>query len=284
MPSAYSFDFTQGPGFWRSWMSPSLITGDAGAHDSYTRFQAPGTLDPNHIDGIGPIWLLSHLSIPAIGGTGPLNLTNAEISITIRTKDLEANGTGLYFWIIRVVPETNVVENYYYGLQSTNWAYTGCKLLDEAGEEWSTINFQLNPDLENWPQAGSQPGVQGDWADRYVEYELPGKLSYVDTTLHLVFVGDRADQGPTGFVDIANITITTTEPATPLDLELPDLFLFALEDMPLSCTLPNPIAGDPGEGEPPTAIYTLVDGSASGGTISLDPATGAYTFTPNANF
>jgi len=59
----YEFDFSHGLGRWMSWMSPSLIRDDPGAESDFVRLQAPGRLDPNHLDGIGALRLVAHLSL-----------------------------------------------------------------------------------------------------------------------------------------------------------------------------------------------------------------------------
>src|SRR5687768_16803772 len=80
----YAFDFAQGLGAWSSWMPPSLIRDDPGLYESFVRLQAPGLLDPNHIDGAGSLSLVAHLGAPFVGSPGTLDLRGAEIEITIK--------------------------------------------------------------------------------------------------------------------------------------------------------------------------------------------------------
>ncbi|CAM3196953.1 hypothetical protein SPAN111604_09960 [Sphingomonas antarctica] len=280
LPYAYSFDFSQGPGPFHTWMDPSLVTGDTGLYSDYTRFNAPGDLDPNHIDGIGPIWLLSHLSIPTVGSPGKLNLTDADIDITLKTEPgFEANNSKLYFWIIKYVPETGVSENYYYGLQATNWAHTGQNILDGVGTDWTTVTVHLSPDLSEWTYAGNNVSSQGDSAYRYVPYSLPDTLADVDATLHLVFVGDAPDHGPQGFIDIENITIHTATPAIPIAHDPADQIEHTTEDTVKYGQLAIPAGIDAA-----SAHYELVANSATHGAVTVDADTGAYMFTPEANF
>ena len=278
--STYDFSFGQGPGDWVSWLSPSLITGAVGTYNSFTRLQAPGELDPNHIDGIGPIWLVSHLSSPTIGAPGALNLTGATINITIKATDFVANGAKLYFWIASEIPESGITEFYYVGLQGTNWAFTGEDLASQLTNEWQTLSVTLDSNPANWTYAGNNVSNQGDWGKRYEFLTLPDSLAYVDQTLHLVLLGESPDQKPTGFLDIANISVTTLTPALPLGLDAADFErVTGIEDQVTSGIL----AGDPAVVPAPTT-YTLIAGSERSGSVTINPTTGAYSFTPTPDF
>ncbi|MFC7378808.1 Ig-like domain-containing protein [Brevundimonas sp. GCM10030266] len=280
-PHVYSFDFSSGMGPWMSWMAPSVVQEAGGEHESFTRLNAPGQLDPNHLDGIGALRLVAHLSIPAAGSPGVLNLTNAEFEITIRATDFDANGGKLMVWLCRYVPEEGVYKNFYVPLVGTNWANTGNNLADQLVEgEWRTITVRLSDNIEDWTYAGENQTQQGDWADRYQPYDLAPTLGQTNATLHLVFVNDEPDDAPTGFLDIANITVRTHEPATPIDpgAATRDLF-YGLEDQDFSGALP----GD-GSINLANATFSVVAGSVRNGTVELDAATGAFVFTPAANF
>lgn len=213
----YSWDFSTGPGAWTSWFAPSVVQDPGGAAAAFTRFHAPGNVDPNHIDGIGSLFLLAHLSIPTAGSAGVLNLADAEFEITIKGTDFEANGGKLMVWVCRYIPEEGIFRNYYVGLQVTNWANTGNDLAPRLTDEWQTLTVQLSDDPADWTYAGNAVSTQGDWADRYQPFDLAGTLGTVNATLHLVMVADEADEGPSGFLDIANITVRTQTPAVPID-------------------------------------------------------------------
>lgn len=279
MPFRYVFDFDKGPGPWKTWMAPSLQNEPGGLYEYYTRYHLAGDLDPNHIDDIGPIWLLAHLSIPAFGSPGQLDLNDATIKLTIRAQDLEANGSQLAFWVIRYLPEEGVYKNYYVGLQSTNWAYTGANIIDDLGTEWATISVNIDDDMANWTYAGNYTTDQGDWADRYVDYPIGDTVTHVDATLHLVFIGDDADNPPTGFVDIASIEIITQTEAIPLRNYDYEMVIYATEDEPFTGTLSVPDGVDAS-----TASFEVVSGSVKNGTLVIDSATGAFTFTPDPDF
>lgn len=281
MPTTeYDFSFANGPGDWWSWLRPSVITGAAGAFNSFTRLQAPGQLDSNHIDGIGPIWLVSHLPSPSIGAPGSLDLTGATIDITIKTSDFVANGAKLYFWVTSEIPGTGITESYFVGLQGTNWAFTGEDLASQLTSEWQTLSVTLDTNPANWTYAGNNVADQGDWGRRYEFYDLAPTLANVNQTLHLVLLGASVDQKPTGFLDIADIKITTQTPATPFGLDAADFErINGIEDTPATGFL----VGDPNVVTAPTN-FSLVAGSVQNGSVSINPVSGAYVFTPDADF
>ncbi|WP_439472992.1 tandem-95 repeat protein [Brevundimonas sp.] len=276
----YSWDFSTGPGAWTSWFAPSVVQDPGGDVTAFTRFHAPGKVDPNHIDGIGSLFLLAHLSIPTVGSAGILNLVDSEFEITIKGTDFQANGGKLMVWVCRYIPEEGVLRNYYVGLQVTNWANTGNDLASQLTDEWQTLTVQLSSDPADWTYAGNAVSTQGDWADRYQPFDLTGTLGQVDATLHLVMVSDESDQAPSGFLDIANITVRTQTPAVPTGVgALEYQSFYGLEDQDASGVL----AGDAGI-DPGLASFHVVAGSATNGTVVIDPVTGAFVFTPNANF
>jgi VCBS repeat-containing protein len=276
----YSWDFSMGPGAWTSWFAPSVVEELGGDVTAFTRFHAPGNVDPNHIDGIGSLFLLAHLSIPTVGSAGILNLADAEFEITIRGTDFEANGGRLMVWVCRYIPEEGILRNYYVGLQVTNWANTGNDLAGQVSDEWQTLTVQLSADPADWTYAGNAVSSQGDWADRYQPLDLAATLGSVDATLHLVMVADESDEGPTGFLDISNITVRTQTPATPVGVTaLGYQTFYGLEDQDAGGLL----AGDAGV-DPGLASFHLVPGSATNGSVTIDPVTGAFVFTPNADY
>ena len=48
------------------------------------RFELPGQADLNHIDGVGPIYLLAHLQMPQLADRPVLDLRDAEIAVRLR--------------------------------------------------------------------------------------------------------------------------------------------------------------------------------------------------------
>ena len=262
-------------------MAPSVIHEVGGEHEAFTRLNAPGLLDANHLDGIGALRLVAHLSLPAPGSPGALDLTEAEFQLTVRATDFEANGGRLVVWICRYVPEEGVYKNFYAPLVADNWANTADDLVDQLVEgEWRTITVRLSNDLADWTYAGENHTQQGDWADRYQRYDLGETLAQTDATLHLVMINDNPDEAPTGFLDIANITVRTHEPARPIDVgaDTRDVF-YGLEDAPVTGRLPGDETVDLDN-----AVFQVVDGTVQNGTVSIDPGTGAFLFTPDPDY
>ncbi|KQW83051.1 Ig-like domain-containing protein [Brevundimonas sp. Root1279] len=279
-PNVYSWDFTYGLGPWTTWLPPAVVNEPGGTYEQFTRLQAPGALDANHIDGVGAIWLVAHLSTPTQGSPGVLNLVDAEFEMTVRGTDFLANGGKLAIWLCRYVPETGLMENFYVGLQVTNWANTGGDMMGQVTDDWSTVTLRISSDPADWTYAGNYETFEGDWADRYQPFDLQQTLSRVDATLHLVVLNPDPDNAPTGFLDLANITVRTQTPATPVGVSgLNPEIHYGLEDAPATGTLDGY-----GGIDPANATYTLVGGSARNGTVSIDPATGAFVFTPPANY
>ncbi|GAA6149224.1 hypothetical protein NBRC116586_22860 [Pseudooceanicola nitratireducens] len=260
-------------------MAASVQREPGAAVEAYTRLNAPGDLDPNHIDGIGPIWLVSHLSLSDYGAPGRLDLNDSQIEVTIRTKDFEANGAQLAFWVIRYLPREDVVANYYVGLQSTNWAYTGGNFIDQLGEEWATITVDITNNMDDWTYAGNYTSAQGDWADRYVHYDLNDTLTNLDATVHLVLIGESPDQRPTGFIDLASIRIRTNTEAVPINRTEYAVVVQTDEDATAQGQLAVP-AGIDGD----SATFQVVAGSALNGTVSVNATSGAFQFTPDEDF
>jgi VCBS repeat-containing protein len=275
----YNFSFADGPDAWKTWMAPSVQREPGGVIEQYTRLNAPGDLDPNHIDGIGPIWLVSHLSLSDYGAPGRLDLNDSMLEITVRTEDFDANGAQLAIWVIRYLPEEDVIANYYVGLQSTNWAYTGGNFVDQLGDEWSTITVDITGNPSDWTYAGNYVSNQGDWAERYVPYDLDDTLSNLDATLHLVMIGEKPDQAPSGFIDIASIKIMTDTEAVPINTRHYTVVTQTDEDVASSGQLIIPVGINSG-----SATFSLVAGSVLNGSVVIDPNTGAFIFTPAQDF
>lgn len=278
--TTYAYGFGQGLSPFTTWLTPNVVTGASGTYSSYIQEQAPGNVDPNHLDGIGALWLVAHLSTPSAGAPGALNLNQAKITLTIKGENFNPNGAHLYFWICSYLPGTNITKNYYAGLAVTNWAYTGDDLASQVTSDWKTITVTLDSNPADWTYAGNNVSGQGDWADRYQPLDLATTLSDVNATLHLVLVSASPSQTPTGYLDIANYSITTQQAATPLGsvTNFPQI-VNGLENS----TITGTVNGDASLG-PNNISYALVPGSAQHGTVTLDAQTGQFSFTPDANF
>jgi Ca2+-binding RTX toxin-like protein len=276
----YSWDFDYGLGPWTTWFTPSVVTEAGGEIEQFTRLHAAGPLDANHIDGIGALWLVAHLSAPTLGSPGALNLHDAEFQMTVRGTDFEANGGKLALWVCRYVPETGLMENFYVGLQVTNWANTGGDMAGLVTDDWTTITLKISDDPADWTYAGNYQSAEGDLADRYMPFDLQESLSRVDATLHLVMLNPDPDSPPSGFLDMANITVRTQAPAVPVGVggSNPEIH-HGLEDQVATGTL-NGAAGI----DMDHATFSLISESATNGVATIDPETGAFTFTPPANW
>jgi hypothetical protein len=274
---SYFWTFEHGPGPWQTWHSPSVIAGDdIGA---FTRFQAPGVLDPNHLDGIGALRLAMYLPIEApVGSPGVLNLVDAELEITLRTTDFDARGAELLVWLSAYLPSDQI--EFDYPIATTNWAYTGKNLLDGVNSEWTTVTVLVGEDPTDWTYAGINRTLQGDWALRYQELDLAATLANVNATLHLAFVSGDPDAAPKGFLDVASIELRTQTPAVPLpEAIIPAEEYSGLEDEVLAGTL----QGEPAFGVE-QAIYRILPGTNVSGSLVLDERSGAFEYTPAADF
>jgi VCBS repeat-containing protein len=279
-PVTYSWDFDYGLGPWTTWFTPSVVTEPGGEIEQFTRLHASGALDANHIDGIGALWLVAHLSTPTLGSPGALNLHDAEFQMTVRGTDFQANGGKLALWVCRYVPETGLMENFYVGLQVTNWANTGGDMAGLITDEWTTITLKISDDPADWTYAGNYQSAEGDLADRYMPFDLQESLSHVDATLHLVMLNPDADAAPSGFLDLSNITVRTQTPALPVGAAgTTQEIHHGLEDQIATGTL-NGAAGI----DMANATFTLIADSATNGVATIDPETGAFTFTPPADW
>ncbi len=270
----YSYSFEEGANrAWSSWMPSSSLQGGG------VRVQAPGVLDPNHLDGIGPVWLVSYLSTAAVAGPGVLDLRDAQIDIRVRGTDFNANGAKLVWWIAGYAPKDALVDNYPSGLQGSNWAYTGGDLTPLLTSQWQNLSVTIGTNPADWTYAGNNASSQGEWAQRYAYQSLDRALANVDATLHLALVGQNPDQPPTGFLDIESITINTQTEARSYPWQLPPdpNVVQAKEDVAILGTLPADLTIGP------SGVFTLVAGSAQHGSVTIDAATGSYRFVPDAD-
>jgi hypothetical protein len=207
--STYTFDMRNGLAPWASWM-PVEKTLDG------VRMALPGTLDPNHLDGIGPLWLLAHLRVTSVGGPGITDFGQAEVTIRLRAHDVDLKGARLLWWLTRQLPKEDTAPDFPW--QETNWALTCCDLGPSLSEDWTTVTVKIDDDPSRWTYAGTNFMQQGDWGRRYVEYPLNRLLKDNTGSLHLAVVGTNASQPPSGKIEISEITIRTKEPARALSV------------------------------------------------------------------
>jgi Sel1 repeat len=195
---------------WASWMpTEKKPTG--------VEMTLPGTLDPNHLDGIGPLWLLAHLRVTSIGGPGITDFDQAEITIRLRSHDLDLKGARILWWLTRQLPKEDTDPEFPW--QETNWALTCCDLGSKLSEDWTTVTVKIDDDPSRWTYAGTNVMQFGDWGRRYVEYPLNKLLNNSTGSLHLAIVGISAAQPPSGKIEISEITIRTKQAARPLPFD-----------------------------------------------------------------
>jgi|GEM_PF-4696785 len=208
--STYVFDMKNGLAPWASWM-PVERTPDG------VRMTLPGTLDSNHMDGIGPAWLLAHLRVTASGGPGIVDFDQSELTIRLRTHNLQLNGARLLWWLTKQLPRKDTDPDFPW--QETNWALTCCDLAPMLNEDWKTITVKMDSDPSHWTYAGTNVMHLGDWGQRYVEYPLEKILHDSVGSLHLAIVGTNASRPPSGTIEISSISLRTQTPARPLPMD-----------------------------------------------------------------
>lgn len=203
----YSFEFERlAP--WQTWMENSTT-------DRGISFQLPGVADVNHIDGIGVIYLVTHLPMLASGAHGPMDLRNARISIRLKGEGVNLHNGKLAWWVVGDIPKDR--KNPDFAWQQTNWAFTG-NTFDQASlhndASWITLSVVLDPAPVNWSYAGTNTSTEGAWGWRYKRYSLGKTLAHVSASLHFVVIG--ADHPPEGVIEIDSVNIVTMpEPDLP---------------------------------------------------------------------
>jgi hypothetical protein len=208
--TTYTYNMKTGLAPWISWMTVEK-TKDG------VRMTLPGRLDPNHLDGIGPLWLLAHLPLNAADGPGFLDFDQAEVTIRFRAQNLDLKGARILWWIVRRLPAAETAPGYPW--QETNWALTCCDLSKNLSGEWATVTVKLDADPSRWTYAGTNVMQFGDWGKRYVEYPLAKALTAkLLGTLHLAVVGTNASRAPTGTIEISSISLRTKAPGRRLSI------------------------------------------------------------------
>jgi len=205
-PSQVRFDFRQSESLapWLSW-APSNPVSDG------VEIRLPGRVDENHLDGIGPIYLIAHLPMSRfLMRSKSCDLRDAEIALEVRTKDLDLAGGRVCWWIVSEIPKK--ISDPVYPWQQTNWACTGrvVALAADSGEQAQVYKTVLSPDPSLWTYAGTNDTLA--WAGRYREFPLARSLASVDATLHLVVTGCDPSRMPSGTVTLRSIEIRLAQP------------------------------------------------------------------------
>ena len=205
LPSQLRFDFGQSESLapWMSWMPTKKVSDGI-------EIRLPGRVDENHLDGIGPIYLIAHLPMSSLTGSSSCDLRDAEIVLAARTKDLDLAGGRVCWWIVSEIPKQ--IRDPAYPWQQTNWALTGraVALAADSGEQAQVVKTILSPDPSLWTYGGTND--TSPWAGRYRAFPLVRSLAAVDASLHLVVVGCDPSRTPSGAVVLRSIEIRHAEP------------------------------------------------------------------------
>jgi len=170
----------------------------------------PGRVDENHLDGIGPIYLIAHLPMSSLTVSNSHDLRDAEIVLSVRTKDLDLAGGRVCWWIVSEIPKQ--ICDSAYPWQQTNWALTGrhVALAADSSEQAQLFTTILSPDPSLWTYAGTNDTVP--WAGRYREFPIARSLASSNGSLHLVVVGCDPSRMPSGSITLRSIAIRVAEP------------------------------------------------------------------------
>lgn len=197
------------PNGWMSWM-PSCRTPQRDA----VRFTLPGILDPNHLNGIGPLWLLAHLPMQIPGSPGALDMTCGRIEIDAKlSPDFDARGAKWMPWFCRTYNNGPAMTP----VQTTNWAMSSVNFFDQLNStDFATACVDITTDPADWTYAGMDWVYLGEAiASKYDERPLAESIASVNQTFHLPIVGCRTDQPPGGYVDIREIRIACANNPVP---------------------------------------------------------------------
>lgn len=185
----------------------------------------PGTVDRNHLDGIGPIYLLAHLPMRTLLESGnPCDLRWAELVISVRTSGLDLAGGRICWWIVSDIPDASRDSGYPW--QQTNWACLGrpVVLSPDSGEQPQIVSTVLDPDPSLWRYAGTND--LSPFAGRYVWFPLARSLAKVNGSLHLCIVGCDPGRTPSGRITIRSAEIRFASPTKcPSDDEIEKLLV-----------------------------------------------------------
>ena len=204
-PSRLRFDFVRSGSLapWLTWMPTQVSDG--------IEVLLPGRVDQNHLDGIGPIYLITYLTIAELlKPSMSRDLRNAEMVLEVCTKDLDLAGGRVCWWIVSEIPKQ--IRDPAYPWQQTNWALTRrhVALAADSGEQAQVFTTILSPDPSLWTYAGTND--TSPWAGRYREFPLVRSLACADASLHLVVVGCDPSRMPSGCITLRSIEIRCAEP------------------------------------------------------------------------
>jgi hypothetical protein len=204
-PPPAVFDFTHASGLspWQTWMPAKA--------DDGVELTLPGRTDQNHLDGVGPIYLLAHLPMRSLLASGsPCDLRWAELVISVRTSGVDLAGGRICWLIVSEIPVESRDADYPW--QQTNWACVGrpVVLSPDSGERSQVVSTVLTPDPSLWRYAGTAD--MSPWSGRYVWFPLARSLANANATLHLCIVGCDPGRTPSGRITLRSAEIRFASP------------------------------------------------------------------------
>lgn len=203
-----------GPQEWLFYAVGRKVIGNDGAPESpnafATRLTSPFGKDRNHLNGIGITDLLfgwygrwlSPTDSPPEGRAHCRDLRDAEVTVTIRPKGLNAKGFLFACNVQSFTGRTGFGDSE----ESAPWTLSDqlvdCRSLDE--EAWNTLRFTFPNSPRAWTFCGNNPAEQPN-AARYGHAPIDQVLSRQRGNLWFWFVlGDWRDP-PEGAIDIRSI-------------------------------------------------------------------------------
>lgn len=198
-------------GNWYSWGNLESKNDDPSS-DGYASAIVPQLVDLNHHSegAVGPISLIMYGyhsgltffdSPPFRLGGNRSDLRDAKLSVRFRTSNFLHNNTQLSFWI-QAQPHN---KSWSSDVPASNWALTSLSMTDYTSSDWSTVNFELTNDANQWKNAGTNFHADDPW--RYSYERLDDALG--NANMDFIFVALNVDPSnpPMGTVDFDEMTM-----------------------------------------------------------------------------
>jgi hypothetical protein len=209
----YSEDWRFGLSGWRGGMDGRGLQAHGGPDTALVRFAEPSGDDPNHVDGIGTLHLVSYLSTGTLDsdgepsaflGGGVADLRDAKVELEVRGVGFEPRGSELVWWIQSDLhPRLQRSPRW----QRANWAFTGGTItgLLRSGK-WEKASACLVNDPRSWSYAGSnalQPR-----ADRYAYQCLDRSLGALNCNVFQLLAMVDPSAPPRGAIEFRRFQLT----------------------------------------------------------------------------
>ena len=134
--------------------------------------------DFNH-EATGNLHLMAEVDTGPLGtrlhlGGGDADLRGARISLYLRGRNWQPNGSEYLFWL---QSQSNIELLDEPGWQRANFAYTGFRLTDYLLDgQWHRVEFELANDASQWTYGGNNRVQQGSKAVRYQYWSIDSAL------------------------------------------------------------------------------------------------------------